>query len=218
MSDTSKSHVSFGYIRFFHALPTEKTFSLYLDDQLIHKTWDYEDFTPYIKYPAGQHLLTIKHKKDTTPIYEKRLNVKPESAFTYTFSSHPKKQDTLHLFVLEDTKKVINGPYSCIRFGHFATSVPKVKLQSGTEHLFFKNIAYSQLSHYMPIQPQPYPFELVTSEEDTDITSLKKHLCKLGRLYTLYLIGTGDKAFPYKLVPSIDGPSFLPLKKPSSAL
>lgn len=219
MSNTQpKVQKDLGYIRFFHTYPTDKLFTLYLDDKPFRKEWGYEDFTPYIKCTAGQHLLCIKQLGSDTPYYEKRINVKANSAFTHVWAEHPKKESVLHLFALEDTKKIINGPHSCIRLGHFSKPITKTKLQSGADHLFFKNIAYAGLSHYMPIEPNTYPLELFQIEDDTPLALCKAHKFKVGRLYTFYLIGNGSTHYPYKLIPTIDGPSFLTFKKPSSAI
>lgn len=206
----------FGYIRFFQTYATPKLLSLFIDDQIYHKNWSYEDFTPYFKLSSGHHVVCIKETKTDILLLEKKFNVKPSSAFTYLLSEHPKKEKLLHLFILEDTRKSICSPHAFLRFAHFSKHTPAIKLQSGTEHLFFKNILYTQLTHYMPLEPGPYPFQLLDVEADHLLVHLKSKPIKIGRLYTFYLIGHQTKEYPLKIVRSIDGPSFLPLKKPSS--
>ena len=207
---------SAGYIRFFQVVPTRRSLSLFIDDKLYHKNWFYEDFTPYLHLPSGQHQVAIKDSKTEDLLFDKRINVKPYASFTYLFAEHPKKEDLLHLFALEDTKKAIHAPHCLLRLAHFAKPIERILLQAGNEKLFFKNIAYTQLSNYTVVEPNAYPFEVIPTTSEKPLLNLKPKPLKVGRLYTFYLIGNGSKAYPYKIVRSIDGPSFLPLQRPST--
>lgn len=203
--------MSYGYIRFLLATPLSETFNLFLDQQLIHKKWCFSDFTPYQSFPYGQHLLQIKTKKHNTLFYEKKINIKPHGCYTYVLSYHPKKQ-TLYLFHLEDLKKPFNPHHSFIRFAHFGIDYYALDFATHQGRLLFKHKAYSTLTHYSPIEPETYDFHTAPLLEELPPLSLPKHKIKLGRQYTIYLIGNGTSAYPYTLLPSIDGPCFLHLE------
>ena len=217
MSQLPKEHVTpLGMIRFFQALPSPQTFSIFIDDQVYKQSSLYEDFTTYFTLPSGQHHIVIQEKDAKEPFFEKRINVKPYCTFTYLLGAHPKKEGTLHLYALEDTKRLIQTPIALLRLGHFAKPLNPLNLLTSEEHLLFKGIKYAQLTAYITLEPKTYPFQLHDALAEKDILALKGKSLKKGRFYTFYLIGNGTKDYPYKIVRSIDGPSFLTLEKPSS--
>lgn len=200
--------MTFGYIRFFFAQPTPAHYTLYLDDKPYIKHWEYKDFTPYTKTTSGQHLIRITDP-DAQTIYEKRINVKNNACYTYILGYQPKHKEKLHLFSLEDIKKNYHPSHGFLRLGHFALSYPSLDLLCSKDQLLFKAITYSRLTHYLPLSPETYSIFTSCLSESYPTIHLKKHHVKLGRQYSLYLVGDGSKDFPYECVPSIDGPCYL---------
>ena len=149
-------------------------------------------------------------------VFEKRINIKPYCACNYLLAFHPKKEEILHLYALEDQRKLIQTPIALLRFGHFGKALGHIALSNDPEAPLFKNMRYAQLTSYTSLEPSKYAFDLYDQEEEKNLLHLKPKPIKKGRLYTFYLIGLGTKEYPYKIVRSIDGPSFLTLQKPSS--
>ncbi|MGL4363026.1 MAG: DUF4397 domain-containing protein [Cellulosilyticaceae bacterium] len=216
MSIISNKEISnFGYIRFFYTFPDDNQYSLYLGDSCIQKLFMYEDLTNYIKWPVGTVLCTLRDIKTQTIIYEKRINIQPCSAYTYILSIHPKKEDAYHIYSQEDLKRtVLNN--SLVRFGNFSHNMPTLTLYSNDNKLFCKNITLGQLNNYTTMPTGKYTLNAFGDDTEKPFDIFHPNVLKESRLYTFYLIGSGSKTYPFKLIQTIDGASYLPLKKMTS--
>ena len=209
----SKKDTSLCYLRLFNAFTSSLAFDLYLDNQLIYSYFLYEDFTRYYPIASGMHVLKITphHKEDI--LYEKKINLQRFQIYTGVLACKYKAPDSYHIFCLEEPQKLLEPPKLAIRLNHFARFDGSTSLSLLEEPLPIRNIRYGQASSYVVKEPAPYCFTIKETNEDTELTTLSSKKFKPGRLYSIYFVGDGSKAFPYKPVLSIDGFSYLTIEK-----
>lgn len=208
-----KKDTSLCHIRFFNAFTSLLAFDLYLDDKLLYNYFLYEDFTKYYAIPSGKHVLKLtQHHKEET-LYEKKINLQRFQIYTGVLSHKYKAPEEHHIFCLEEPQKILDPPRLAVRLNHFAHFDGMTSLNLTQEPLPIRNIRYGQASSYITKEPGSYSFLIKETTDETELATLIQKKLKSGRLYSIYLVGNGTKAFPYKPILSIDGFSYLPTEK-----
>ncbi|MEG0152373.1 MAG: DUF4397 domain-containing protein [Cellulosilyticaceae bacterium] len=204
------------FIRFFNANPSTDFLDFYIDDHCINSHQGYEDFTKYTQITSGQHQLSIAPHKEKEFILTKRINLRPHSIFTLVAAPSYRGTEPLSLFSIEETSKITDAENCYIRTCSFSPSLPPSDFSLIEDYYIFKNIKYAVATTYLPFKIGPYPISLVNHSDASSILSIPPVLLKPKRFYTSYLIGLNTKAFPLKTIISIDGRSYLKIKKNAS--
>lgn len=211
MNEQSKPKSS--YLRFFYALPSPHVLDLLIDDKMVLKKFQYQDFTKYFKIPHGlHHIKFLEHATDHL-IYEKKINLRPHSAFTQVLGTKYKTANAPHLFALEEHPREHLHDKAFLCLNHFSPHSSPMDFLTSDNQLFFKNISYAQNVRYMPIPLGSYEFQLFDRQDPPECHTHLKHRIKPYRFYSFYFIGDGSPAYPYQLIPSIDGISYLNIQK-----
>lgn len=205
------------YFRLFNARPTKDAFDLYLDDKQVYSYLLYEDFTKYYPLPSGKHILKITYHHQIEPLYEKKINLQRHQIYTGVLAHKYKEPENFHIFCLEEPNKKLEGLHLGIRLLHFSQHEGTLCLSTPEAPLPIRRIRYGQASSYLVREANAYTLNIEQSPEeltsDTETSGplaiLRNQKFKPGRLYSIFFIGEGTAQFPYKVILSIDGYSYL---------
>lgn len=203
------SHEDQSYIRVFHAVPTSIPIDVYIDKKAVAPDFLYEDFTEYIPIAPGEHTISITKANEPTIIYERKINLAPKSIYTAIAAPKCKNPKELNIFLLEDTQRPIPANNLLLRFGHFskATPIVDITLPDGTP--VFKNMAYGQVTQYIPLAPGVYTLEARDPQTGKVLLTIPDIRLKGERFYSIYAVGDNTKQFPLQVVIPLDGNSYL---------
>lgn len=204
------------FIRFFNANPSTDFLDFYIDDHRISSHQGYEDFTKYTQIPSGQHSLSISPHKEKEILLTKRINLRPNSIFTLVVAPSYRGPEPLSLFSIEETAKMTDAENCYIRTCSFSPRLPPSDFSLIEDYYIFKNLRYAVATSYLPFRIGTYPISIVSHSDASSILSIPPVLLKPKRFYTSYLIGLDTKEFPLKTIISIDGRSYLKIKKNAS--
>lgn len=205
-----QKHKYGSYLRFFDAIPSPKSFDLYIDEQKVAKDVLYEDFTPYIQLEAGDHQLKICAYKGEETLYERNFWVSDTKIYTLVLSYIP-NTDNLHAYLINEPPKRIPDDRFLMRVANFSNHFSAMTNQVIDTKPIFKKIPLRQVGPYLSFEPQTAGMELVDIDNQEVLMTALPMCFKIYRYYTLYLIG-GTEKYPLKWVRTIDGNSFLEWK------
>lgn len=208
------------YFRLFNARPTKDAFDVYLDNERLYSYLLYEDFTKYYPLPSGKHVIkvTYHHQQDT--LYEKKINLQRHQIYTGVLAHKYKEPDSYHIFCLEESKKKLEGEHLGLRLLHFSSFPDDLFLGLDDTPLPIRHIRFGQASSYLMRTAATYNLYVdhkstqvhLNPDTPSPLATFTNQKLKPGRLYSLFFVGTGTAIFPYKVVLSIDGYSYLKLE------
>lgn len=198
------------FIRFFDAMPTPKSFDLYIDEQKVAKDVLYEDFTPYLHLESGTHQLKVCAYKKEEPLYERNFWISDMKIYTLVLSFMPHTTE-LHGYLINEPPKPIPDDRFLMRVANFSEHFSSMTNQIVETKPIFKRIPVRQVGPYLSFEPQTAAMELVDIDNQEVLMTVLPMCFKIYRYYTLYLIG-GIEKYPLKWVRTIDGNSFLEFK------
>lgn len=204
------------FIRFFNALPSLDFLDFYIDDQCIASHKGYEDFTKYIHIPSGQHQLSVAKHKEKEFLINKRVNLRPDSIFTIVAAPPYRGNEPISLFSIEEPSKLTDNENCYIRTCSFSPTLPPSDFSLIEDYYLFKNLKYSVVTPYLPCKIGTYPIHIVKHSDHSSVLNISNTLLKPKRFYTAYIIGLDTKDFPLKTILSIDGRSYLKIRKSTS--
>ena len=207
------------YFRLFNARPTKDAFDVYLDNERLYSYLLYEDFTKYYPLPSGKHVIKITYHHQNDALYEKKINLQRHQIYTGVLGHKYKEPDSYHIFCLEESNRKLEGEHLGLRLLHFSSFEEDLFLATEEMPLPIRHIRYGQASSYLIREAATYNLYVdhtpiansAHEEEASPLARFTNQKLKPGRLYSLFFVGAGTAAFPYKIVLSIDGYSYLKL-------
>lgn len=208
------------YFRLFNARPTKDAFDVYLDNERLYSYLLYEDFTKYYPLPSGKHVIKITYHHQQETLYEKKINLQRHQIYTGVLGHKYKEPNNYHIFCLEEPHKKLEDEHLGLRLLHFSSFPEDLFIGADKTPLPIRHIRYGQASSYLIRKAATYNLYVDHTSSDVSLDSdipsplalSNNQKLKPGRLYSLFFVGAGTPAFPYKIVLSIDGYSYLKLE------
>lgn len=196
------------FLRTFHALPTPKSFDIYLDDILYIKDMLYQDFSQYKPLSKGEHHIVITLTGESDVIAMRSIWISSQKIYTLIIAPDL-KSDIPGLYLINDVQRSIPENHCLIRVGAFCEKSELIHIHYTNHPLSFQKISPHQISHYLAFEPGDYTITAEDLEQKEILCELKACKFKTQRIYTHYCLGKGTKEYPFQLLHSIDGSSFL---------
>lgn len=196
------------YMRVFHASPNAPAVDVYMNETLIARRLAYKNFSNYISVPPGKYNVKVfpTGKKDT-PVINTNVDVPARSIITV--SAIGTLPNISLLPILEPVFDRIPGR-AYLRFAHLAPTTPNVDLLASGQKLF-SNVAYKNVTNYIPVNPGVYTFNLNSTSNNQRILYVPNMRLLPNKIYTIYAVGLLGKTPPLQLVIPLDGNTYLKL-------
>ena len=195
------------YIRILHASPRTPSVDVYVNDKKTVSNLSYEKFTEYYKLPAGSYnikLYTTRTK--VNPILNKNLNLPSGKIFTIAaIGTYP----NLSLLPINEPIGPIMPNKSLLRFVHLSPNSPKVDLALKDGKVLFKNVAYKEVTDYVPVNPGIYNFEIKPAGTAKAVLYIPNIRLLRDRFYTIYAVGLLGERPPLQVLIPLDGNSYI---------
>lgn len=106
------------------------------------------------------------------------------------------------IFVGDDWKNPENGQ-AMIRMLQLSPNAPRLDVSNDTGKVYFKNMAYKNVSGYTPIDAGVYQWELRDTNSTKIIAELPTMIFNTGKVYTIYIHGIHKMAGEKRLMTSM---------------
>lgn len=196
------------FLRSFHAYPTPKSLDIYLDDTLYVKDMLYQDFSQYKPLSKGEHHISITLTGESVIIAMRSIWISPQKIYTLIIAPDL-KNEIPGLYLINDVQRPIPENHCLVRVGAFCEKRELIHIHYDNHPLSFKKISPHQISHYLAFEPGNYTIIAEDLEQHEILCELRACELKVQRIYTHYCLGKGTKEYPFQLLHSIDGSSFL---------
>ena len=186
--DKEYTHVNYGRIRFFHAIPYPQSIDLYLNGIRVFRNIPYKSVSKYLTLPKGKYQIDLYPSGQLhTVLISKKVQIKEGSPYTLIAAGNAKTNTLFameenHVLPLRETK------LNCLNLNPDSAGIDIAVTGGDT---IFSNLAYTKPSPYLGLTPMTIEFlvKCSTSKElILDPFSVKLHA---DELYTMGIISSG---------------------------
>lgn len=190
-------------VRIFHAVPNGPDIDIYMDDILIFSNLKYGNFTEYVYSINSNHQVDIYASgSKENPIASAMVNFSESELITLAVIGN---LDEVSLLVITDyVSKEPSNEYSSARIIHLSEITPPVDIYIDGD-ILFKDIEYKQGTRYLDFNIGKYHIKVAEHDTEKVILPLKINF-KPNRVYTIYIVGDGDKI---GVIQSVDGNTYV---------
>lgn len=174
-------------IRILHALPKTGPIDAYANGEPIAKGLSFGKYSPYLQLDSGSYEIQLYPAGlYDKPILTQTIDLVPRSASTISVVT---LDDTISLFILNDSNSGHNIANSFVRFINLSPNSPLLTLALSNASPIFTNVEYVETTGYYPLSPGIYNFRVTLATTE----SISKFISELrlvnGHFYTIYIIG-----------------------------
>lgn len=208
-----ENHVQFrnfnekSYVRILHASPDAPPVDIYINDKLAVKNLSYKSFTEYVPLKSSVYNIKVFPANSTSnPVINKNLFIPPNSIFTIAASG---LLEDIELLPILDKKVDNKDPSKAyLRFVHLSPDAPAVDFYID-DKLIFKNIAFEDITNYIPLAPKNYTIKLKVAGTDNTVLISPNMKLSPNKYYTVYAVGLVSSDPPLQVLIPLDGNSYL---------
>ena len=195
------------YIRILHASPNAPAVDVYANGNIIARNLFYRNFTAYLGVQPGTYNIKVFAAGTTqNPLIDTNIELPVSTIFTIAAIG---KFPQVELLPVQDPVRPLIPGMVMLRFVNLSPDTPAINVMSSGGISLFENIAYRQISDYVPVLPGKHVFELYRSETGERILYVPNIVLLPNRFYTIYAIGLlQTQPFLQVLIP-LDGNSYI---------
>ena len=202
--DCFKIQENKGFIRFFNALPSQKSVDIYLDNKLLNSNIQYKDFTPYIyvEYSDNKkYKIDIYETGTKKAIIRSTFRLPDESLFTLAITGDV-GQETI-LDIEEDIDQKTSSTQAIERFVNLSPKLPVADIFFNDKQAV-DNIDYRDETEYEYLNPGQYTVFVKEDLTGNPLATVNLEY-KANRIYTIYIIGNQPNV---ELIQAVDGNTY----------
>ena len=202
--DCFKIQENKGLIRFFNALPSQKSVDIYLDNKLLYSNIKYKDFTSYIyvEYSDNKkYKIDIYETGTKNALIKSTFRLPDESLFTLAITGEA-GQETI-LDVEEDIDQKPSSTQAIERFVNLSPKLPVADIFFNDKQAV-DNIDYRDETEYEYLNPGKYTVFVKEDLTGNPFATVNLEY-KANRIYTIYIIGNQSNV---ELVQAVDGNTY----------
>ena len=186
-SPYSRQPITPSYIRLLHASPNAPAVDIYANGSPLARNLSYRGFTEYLPVPGGTYNIAVFRAGQTTnPVLTTNINIPGGSIFTVAAIG---LLPNITLLPIEEPRLSIPAGKLMLRFVHLSPNAPNVDLEIQPGGMIFRNVAYKDITQYIPINPATYTFNLKVTGTNQRVLYVPNIRLEAGRFYTIYAIG-----------------------------
>lgn len=195
------------YIRLLHASPDAPAVDIYANGSLLARNLAYRGFTEYMTIPAGRYNIRVFPTGTMiNPVMETIVEIPPQSIITIAVVGGLPE---ISLQLIPDPALTVPEGMLMLRFAHLAPGAPNVDVTLPNGTRVFSNVAYRQVSDYIPVNPGTYTFQLRPAGSGAVVLNVPNIRLLPGRLYTIYAVGFAGGTPGLQMLIPLDGGSYI---------
>lgn len=196
------------YIRILHAVPGAPDVDVYANEKLLSRNISYREFTEYLSVLPGNYNISIYKAGDTTdPLITGKVLLEPGEIYTAAAIGMPSSPE---LYVVNDIRQPVSPVNANLRFIHFSPDAPPVDLYLPTGPVLFRNVAYKQVTNYIPVIPGKYAVYVRPTGTAEPVLYVPNINILPGKNYSIYAIGLVNGKPELQVLIPLDGSSYIP--------
>lgn len=195
------------YVRILHASPDAPPVDIYANDKLLASNVAYKSFTEYYSlspdvynikvYPTGQR---------QNPVIDRDIRIPPSGIYTVAAIN---KLSDITLYPILDTPMPLPNGTVYLRFIHLSPGAPNVDVRLANGTTLFEDVAYKEVTDYIPVNPGTYAFNVYPTGTDDSVLYVPNATLKANRFYSVYAVGLAGGQPPLQALIPLDGNSYL---------
>ena len=195
------------YIRFLNASPNSPAVDVYLNERLVFRNLSYKSFSNYINIPYGTYNIRVFSAESTeNPIIEQSLPISAEKIFTIAMVNH---YPNVSLLPIEDIRRPKIPNRAFIRFINLTPDSTSLDLVLPNGNVLFPNVAYKEVSQYIPVNPGVYTLEINNSSSHERVLHVPNVRLTPNRFYSIYSVGNLSGSPEIQVLIPLDGNSYI---------
>ena len=202
--DCFKIQENKGLIRFFNALPSQKSVDIYMDNKLLNSNIKYKDFTPYIyvEYSDNKkYKIDIYETGTKKAIIRSTFRLPDESLFTLAITGDVGQE--IILDIEEDIDQKTSSTQAIERFVNLSPKLPVADIFFNDKQAV-DNIDYRDETEYEYLNPGQYTVFVKEDLTGNPLATVNLEY-KANRIYTIYIIGNQPNV---ELIQAVDGNTY----------
>ena len=199
--DCFKIQENKGLIRFFNALPSQKSVDIYLDNKLLYSNIKYKDFTPYVYMENRPYKIDINEAGTKNILIKTTFRLSDENLFTLAITGNV-GQEAL-IIVDEDVEQKTSNTQAVQRFINLSPDLPIADVFYNDKPVV-DDIDYRDQTLYEYLDPGQYTVSVRGNLTGNDIVTSNIQF-KPDRIYSIYIIGNPPNI---ELLQSVDGNTY----------
>lgn len=195
-----------GYIRYFHAAPFIGLVDIYVNGQLAVSNLNYLDFTDYFRAIPGQYKITIYPSGNLTrPVLSTNITIERNMIYTAAMIG---ERNNIDLKLISDRPRNPVHTLTYTRFIHFIPNAPNVDIYID-ERLVLSDLAYTEVSNYLSLNPGLHSLQLKIAGTDTIIFDQSQLNFQNEQFYSVYIVANKNASPSVGIVVAQEGISYL---------
>ncbi|MTV47572.1 DUF4397 domain-containing protein [Heliobacillus mobilis] len=197
------------FVRILHAAPGAPAVDVYANNVLIVRNLTYRQFTQYLPlFPGRYRIVVFPAGSRTSPVIDATLSIPAGTIYTAAaIGTLP----NLRLLPIADPCIARGFGQSYVRFVHLSPNTPAVDIATSTGVQLFRNVSYTQVTDYIPVQPGLYTLEARPAGTNQVVLTVPNVRIAANRILSVYAIGlSGGQPSLQVLIP-LDGNAYLPV-------
>lgn len=195
------------YIRVLHASPDAPAVDVYANGGLIARNLSFKGFTPYLRViPGNYNIRVFPTGKKANPVLDTFFRIPPQSIFTLVAGG---RLENIGLFAVADPVTPIPDNKALIRFAHMSPNAPNVDITLPDGKVLFKNVAFRQVTKYIPVDAGNYTLQARPTETNQVALNVPNINLKPRHIYTVYAVGLVGETPPLQVLIPLDGSTYI---------
>ena len=195
------------YMRIFNAAIGMQPVDVYINNTLIALRLQYQEFTEYLPLQPGYYNIKVYPAGTSqNPIANIDLNFPAQSIYTLAITG---QMPDINILPIPDPIRPMDIEKVYLRFGNLSPNMPNVDITFPDGTIIFGDVAYREVTDYIPLNPGLYILEARLSGTSRIILTVPNIHLKPHRFYSVYAVGLVQGNPPLQVVIPLDGNSYL---------
>lgn len=201
----SRQMPGISYVRLFHAAPGAPAVDIYANNRLLARRLSYEQFSDYIQLDSGTYNIKVYPAgTQVTPVLSISLPLTEQTIYTLAVIGLPPR---IGILPIEDGYEEFNVNSLNTRFINLSPDSPSLDLVTREGTVVFSDVAFTEVSDYIPTRPGLYNFFVRPAGQSTNLLYFPARLLPRRNL-SFYVIGSFGARNMKVLIP-MDGSTYL---------
>lgn len=176
-------------VRVLHASPDAPNVDVYVNENRVLQNFPFKEVSDYLSLPAGKYQIDIYPAGDmVNNVLSRKVAIEGGKQYTVAAADTVKK---LRLITLVDEPFVPTGETK-VRFVHLSPDAPAVDIAVKNGDVIFSNVAFKQVSKYLPLMPMTVDLEVRLAGTKTVVLPLPALTFRANQVYTAVAVGFAD--------------------------
>lgn len=195
------------YIRLLHAAPGAPNVDVYANQNLIARNLGYRGFTPYLKVAPGTYNVRVFPAGQTAnPVITRDITLNASEIYTAAAIGTVPNLDIL---VVPDVRVPFMPGRANVRFVHLSPNAPAVDVYTPDGTVLFRNVAYRQISNYIPVVPGRHTIYVRPTGTANPVLYVPNIVLEAQKNYTIYAIGLVGGTPGLQVLIPLDGSTYI---------